>query len=636
MPPVPPRLRRDLDATSIEADGVHYVDVSDPKTGRSFRFYDFEHAVALALDGRPLEQVGAELRESAGLDLTVDQLAAFADELHRLGFLAPPPSPPPDEMPTPALVPVQLRSAADAEGSDLPAVLPIEPVAPFPPALTPHPEPPAAPPPSAALDGAPTDPIGPPRLEAKAKGDAAAAREGEAEGTGPREADEPASPAAISTPTQTPTPFPAPPPAVAAEDEQRRPVLRLVASNPAPPLPPAPAPLPVAPPVQGAEREAGGRPPAAAGPAIPLPDLDEAPATATAEEATEQLDRTSGPRRVPLVLLALLAFFGAAGVVTFLALRLPVQTDPPAVGVRALQPSPTSVYRFFEGSGVVERAAASALAFPSAGRVIEIVAPGTRFEAGETLGLLEAARAVRRDLNHHRERLAYYTQMLETNRAAGDKVKARTAELKVAEKNRFIEQAKAALARFAIVPDAPGEVAEVLVAVGAEVAAGAPALRTKGSALRARIDLPRDDVRRVRQLGFCRAEIDGKPLSCTVAAGGGDDAHVVLELPPDPVVAVGKAVRLARARYDAAFVLPASTVVRVGDTERVYVAAPTGRAEARIVTLAEPRAEASGAEGAGGEVVVTQGLDVGDQVIVDPKGLRPDARVAVEEIVRSP
>ena len=41
-----------------------YVEVTDARSGKSFRFYDFEYAVALALDGRPLDVVAADLRTS--------------------------------------------------------------------------------------------------------------------------------------------------------------------------------------------------------------------------------------------------------------------------------------------------------------------------------------------------------------------------------------------------------------------------------------------------------------------------------------------------------------------------------------------------------------------------------------------
>ena len=60
---------------------------TDTQSGKSFRFYDFEHTVALALDGRPLDAVAADLKQNAELELSPDQLASFADQLEALGFL---------------------------------------------------------------------------------------------------------------------------------------------------------------------------------------------------------------------------------------------------------------------------------------------------------------------------------------------------------------------------------------------------------------------------------------------------------------------------------------------------------------------------------------------------------------------
>ena len=52
-----PRFRQDLEASATEAEGVACVDVRDPKSGTSFRFYDFEYQLAQQFTGQPLSAV---------------------------------------------------------------------------------------------------------------------------------------------------------------------------------------------------------------------------------------------------------------------------------------------------------------------------------------------------------------------------------------------------------------------------------------------------------------------------------------------------------------------------------------------------------------------------------------------------
>src|SRR5690242_13195658 len=82
-----PRFRRDLDTRALEVDGVAYVDATDPRSGNVFRFYDFELAVAEALDGRSIGDLLPDARRRSGLLLTAEQLRRFTEKLRDLGFL---------------------------------------------------------------------------------------------------------------------------------------------------------------------------------------------------------------------------------------------------------------------------------------------------------------------------------------------------------------------------------------------------------------------------------------------------------------------------------------------------------------------------------------------------------------------
>jgi len=62
---------------------------------------------------------------------------------------------------------------------------------------------------------------------------------------------------------------------------------------------------------------------------------------------------------------------------------------------------------------------------------------------------------------------------------------------------------------------------------------------------------------RARKQGICAAEIEGRPVGCSLAVESGDETHVVIELPPEAATAAGQMVRLLRARFADAFLLPA-------------------------------------------------------------------------------
>src|SRR5215831_18579328 len=87
-----PRFRQDLTVSPTEADGVACVDVRDPKTGSSFRLYDFEYQLALQLNGQPVERVTDWASRTYGAELTADGISEFAARLRELGFLEPEPA----------------------------------------------------------------------------------------------------------------------------------------------------------------------------------------------------------------------------------------------------------------------------------------------------------------------------------------------------------------------------------------------------------------------------------------------------------------------------------------------------------------------------------------------------------------
>jgi multidrug efflux pump subunit AcrA (membrane-fusion protein) len=679
-----PRFRRDLVAKPIEAEGVQYVEVSDPRTGARFHFYDFEHRVAEALDGRPLSEVLPALRDASGIELTAEQLVAFVQQLEELGFTEPRgdtthsgplklpgngvsrdtemagaiPAPGRHDQPTAELdtePPFEPDSALslDRDSDQLlrePMALPDFASPALPDSAAAFPEfaapPPVVMPPPSAL---PPMPILPPPAP---PGDRVITSELDAF----REALlSPEIDAAIEAATSHPampayTPSGAIPvePAEEVDSDTLEGLAPAMEERPSaqgerasakgelqakpfvnhPPdrvdpletaitplrIPSFPLPFTTTPP---APRPAPPPSPRAATPPRPmLVPTPEAPAEAPAPE-------TPSPTPVRPVTVSVMAGLAilAAGAIGFFVYRLSTTTDPAPVPVRTVLPTLGSVYRFFDAVGTVKSSGERTLAFPTGGKVAHVMAAGSAFHPGDLLGELDGARKSKNDLSHHRERLAYYEQMLETMRGAGNKGEARQAELKIMEKKRLVSEAQAKLSRVAIVSTGAGEIAEAMVAAGATVKPGAPAIRIKGSDWRAELELSREEADRLRHLGFCRAEIDGKPLDCSLSADGGDETHVSVDLPSDPAMAAGRPVRVAKARFDGVFVLPASALAPTkGADRRVYVV-KDGHVESYAVVLADQNAS---------EIVVKQGLEPESPVVVDvPANLRPRAAVRV-------
>ncbi|HEX7597421.1 MAG TPA: hypothetical protein VF518_04350, partial [Polyangia bacterium] len=84
--------------------------------------------------------------------------------------------------------------------------------------------------------------------------------------------------------------------------------------------------------------------------------------------------------------------------------------------------------------------------------------------------------------------------------------------------------------------------------------------------------------------------------------------------------------RLARARLTGVFVVPASALSHVGNSDRVFVVAPMGRAEERSVAVVDRTAT---------DAVITQGLDAGDALIVETsQPIGAGARVRITQARR--
>jgi len=399
---------------------------------------------------------------------------------------------------------------------------------------------------------------------------------------------------------------------------------------------------------------AAAPPRAAATPAPPgLPERRQPPAPDAVQMAPFSPDAapkpTSHTGRVVAVILLLLVV--GAAVAYFAISRENARVPPSAMRVRVLSPKPAAVYRWFSGRGTVTDHEARTLAFDGSGMLAELLPPGTSFAAGDILGRLRGAAPIEALLSRHRARLAFYHQMRESMRAANNRPELRQAEIRLAEKQRLIDETNASLAKLVVRAGEPGEVVETLAKVGMFVRTSAPVVRVKGRMLHGAFDLDAEEIAVASKLAFCRVEVVGlgprasnspEPAAAGTAADvGSPDAQAVprfvdctietsgdsgrkqfrVALPDNLGLVPGQPLRLARQRYDAVFPVPAAAVSGADGHRTIWVANPAGTAERRDVVVADLSDDA----------LVSEGLRVGDEVILDaPAALQPGAPVTVD------
>ncbi|HXI58773.1 MAG TPA: hypothetical protein VNO55_22050, partial [Polyangia bacterium] len=354
-----------------------------------------------------------------------------------------------------------------------------------------------------------------------------------------------------------------------------------------------------------------------------------------------------GPKIAALIMLILLA---AAGIAYYL------WTNSVAAAavrhVRVLSPKPTAVYRWFDSTGRVTGGESRTLAFEGGGRVTDILPAGSTYAAGEIIARLQGAALVETDVSRHRARLLFYEQMRDSMRAVNNAPELRQAEIKIGIKSGLLADAEALLAPRVIRPVEAGQIIEVLVKPGDTVQPHMAALKINPGRLRGEFMLTEADWPAAGTLAFCRVEVVGQAptasidtarkgeassaadsgppqaagsaryLDCQARPEGAGAGQVVVELPLGAPVTVGQPLRLARARFDGVFPVPRHAVARSNDTDRVFVATAGGIAEARAVTLADA---------VGDEVLVAQGLDVGDAVVIEaPADLHDGSRIVTD------
>ena len=275
---------------------------------------------------------------------------------------------------------------------------------------------------------------------------------------------------------------------------------------------------------------------------------------------------------------------------------------------------------------------------------------GTEVAAGDVVAKLQGASGLETLLAHDRSRVGFYKQLRDSMRAAGNTAELRQAELHLVEKQKLVDMALAGLTKFTVAATEPGEVVETLAKIGMPIAARAPVVRVKGRLLHGAFELDGDERAALAKMDFCRVEVVGlgprasndlprnegsataadmgaaeaqvgpRFLDCKLPGGStGPNGKVEIPLPGELGLVSGQPLRLARRRFDAVFPIPAAAVVADGERRSVWIAGRDGTAELREVSVVD----------ASDDALVSDGMRVGDQVIVDPPaGLRPGTRIA--------
>jgi multidrug efflux pump subunit AcrA (membrane-fusion protein) len=588
-----PRFRKELPAAATETDGVPCVQVTDPETGTSFTFYEFEYDLAHQLDGKQdTDEIIAWAVANYQTAITEEAIVEFAAKVGELGFLDVGAAGPRAESPGDNSADIEWSAAPGAETS-----IPV--------------------------DSSPTF-MGFSGSSAPSSGDTSGATElssdslTELADSGPVSAS--GIPRAIGASASGATnPFASSGGLSRGFSERRQ--------------PPGPGDV-VMTPFEDVSRRFRAPPP--------------------------ERQRSSTGLVAGIVVAVLL---GAGGGYYYWMLHHPKL--PEALRLRVVAPRPMAVYRWFATAGSVVDLDARTLSFDTAGKVVELLPTGTKFAAGDTLGKLQGAAALEGDLAKNKSKLAVLEQLRDSMKASGNRANLRDAEDKVTARKKMVDDAQASLNKLVLRAPEPGAIIDTPVKVGVVVAAKAPVLKWRGRSLHGDFTMDQEDFVKATKLEFCRVEVAGlgsatgttpgaqtptamapsapaggasassSSSSSTSADGGtghaGELRYVDCTLPPavapvvgtlpsllrkfivtlpnDAGLVTGQQLHLARKRYDGVFPLPLSAVQTESETSStIWVAAPNGTAEQRTVTVAESRDEA----------LVSAGINVGDEVIVEP------------------
>jgi multidrug efflux pump subunit AcrA (membrane-fusion protein) len=280
-----------------------------------------------------------------------------------------------------------------------------------------------------------------------------------------------------------------------------------------------------------------------------------------------------------------------------------VKFGPQAAHVTVVLAAPREVVRLFDGASAVKKADAQSLSFGENGKVVDVVAKGTEAKAGMPLATLESYAKIEKDLTDVKDRLVFYEKQAQAAQAKNNPDEVKKAEAKVAEKKQLLDTLQARAGKARIVAPAGGTVADVMVAAGEEVRAGAPVVRMGDKRLTVDFKVPAGEAPKVGETVQLQPAGGGATIAGRVVKSNAGTLEI--DVPDESSAKAGDQLRLVRARQQNVIPVPASAVVKRDGADTVFVLTD-GVAKARTVTIVDRTAT---------ECLVSAGLATGDSVI---------------------
>jgi multidrug efflux pump subunit AcrA (membrane-fusion protein) len=332
----------------------------------------------------------------------------------------------------------------------------------------------------------------------------------------------------------------------------------------------------------------------AKGPAAAQPESQPSQSTGKLDTPPQPPEKKSGVGAIVAIFVVLAAIGGGVAYVKF---------GPQASHVTVVLAAPREVVRLFDGASAVKKADAQGLSFGENGKVVDVVAKGTEAKAGMPLATLESYAKVEKDLTDVKDRLVFYEKQAQAAQAKNNPDEVKKAEAKVAEKKQLLEVLQARAGKARIVAPVGGTVADVMVAAGEEVKAGAPVVRMGDKRLSVDFKVPANEAPKVGETVQLQPAAGGATIAGRVLKSA--KGEVEIDVPDESSAKVGDQLRLVRARQQNVIPVPASAVVKRDGADTVFVLTD-GVAKARTVTIVDRTTT---------ECLVSAGLATGDSVI---------------------